>query len=76
MTYLYSFSYQCDVADREQVESVSKAILSEVGDVTILINNAGRRVVRPFFQQNVEEIKTTIDVNLYGECVLWHSTRM
>ncbi|XP_007937692.1 epidermal retinol dehydrogenase 2 [Orycteropus afer afer] len=35
------FAYVCDCSDRQEVYSVAKQVKKEVGDVTILINNAG-----------------------------------
>lgn len=66
MTSLSRSSYQCDVSDREQVDAVSKQILSEIGDVTLLFNNAGVRVVRPFLQHSTQQIEKTMNVNVLG----------
>ncbi|KAM9198164.1 LOW QUALITY PROTEIN: short-chain dehydrogenase/reductase family 16C member 6-like [Dugong dugon] len=35
------FAYTCDCSNRQEVYSVAKQVKKEVGDVTILINNAG-----------------------------------
>ena len=55
------------MSDRGQVEAVSKQILDEIGDVTLLFNNAGVRVVRPFMQHTTQQIEKTINVNVLGQ---------
>ncbi len=62
-----AFSYQCDITNREAVEELHKKILEEIGDVTILVNNAGVRLVRPFLHYKDEQIERTINTNLYGQ---------
>ena len=57
------------MSNREQVEAVSKKILAEIGDVTLLFNNAGVRVVRPFMQHSTKQIEKTINVNVLGNSV-------
>jgi len=39
-------------------------VKKEVGDVTILINNAGIVFVKSFINQSLDEIKQVIDVNV------------
>ena len=36
-----AFSYQCDCTKKEEVYKVAEQVKKDVGDVTILINNAG-----------------------------------
>ncbi len=62
-----AFAYTCDVSSREQVEDLQRAIKSEVGDVTILINNAGVLYCRPFLQHSARQIETVIQTNLMGK---------
>ncbi|XP_020300384.1 short-chain dehydrogenase/reductase family 16C member 6-like [Pseudomyrmex gracilis] len=59
-----AYAYKCDVSNREEVVKVAEKVKKEVGDVTILINNAGIAPVRKFLDWSVEEIKRVIDVNL------------
>ena len=56
--------YRCNVADREEVLRVAKKVKEEVGDVTILINNAGIVFVKSFLNQSPDEIIRVIDVNV------------
>ena len=59
--------YKCDVSRRENVEELAKSIQSEVGDVNILINNAGILCCRPFLQQTANQIEQVVQVNLMGK---------
>jgi len=52
----------CDVADRAQVESA----FAEVGDVDVLIANAGISVRKPFLEIDPADWQRVLDVNLTG----------
>jgi short-subunit dehydrogenase len=56
--------YRCDVSNREEVFKVAKKVKKEVGDVTILINNAGVGIVKTFLNYSNDEVTRTINVNL------------
>ncbi|KYQ48804.1 Short-chain dehydrogenase/reductase family 16C member 6 [Trachymyrmex zeteki] len=58
------YAYRCNVADREEVFRVAKKVKEEVGDVTILINNAGIVFIKSFLNQSPDEIARVIDVNV------------
>ena len=47
--------------------SSSSQIWKEVGEVTIVFNNAGVRLVRPFVQYTQAQIEKMISVNLMGQ---------
>lgn len=64
-----AFGYKCDVSIREQVDNLAKAIRSEVGDINILINNAGVLYCRPFIQHTAQQIEKIVQTNLMGQ--LW-----
>ena len=36
-----AYSFKCDVTKREEIYAVAKKVINEVGNVNILINNAG-----------------------------------
>lgn len=57
-------AYQCNVADREEVFRVAEKVREEVGDVTILVNNAGIGIVKKLLDHSVDEITRVIDVNI------------
>nr|XP_012217368.1 PREDICTED: short-chain dehydrogenase/reductase family 16C member 6-like [Linepithema humile] len=46
-------AYRCDVTNREEVFKVAEKVRTEVGDVTILINNAG--TLRAFLPSMIEK---------------------
>lgn len=56
--------YRCDVANKEEVFKVAEKVKKEVGDVTILVNNAGIVFIKSFLNQSVHEIARVIDVNV------------
>lgn len=56
--------YRCNVADREEVFRVAEKVKEEVGDVTILVNNAGIAFIKSFANHSVDEIERTTNVNM------------
>lgn len=64
--YPKAYAYNCDVTDYAKVHTVVDQIQKEVGDITILINNAGIMPTRPFLQQTKEQIEQTMNVNVLG----------
>lgn len=56
--------YRCDVSDENEVFKMAEKVKREVGDVTILVNNAGIAPVRTFQNYNIKEISQVINVNL------------
>ncbi|XP_076167250.1 estradiol 17-beta-dehydrogenase 11 isoform X2 [Ptiloglossa arizonensis] len=57
-------SYYCDITNREEVYKTAKAVQIEVGDVTILINNAGYVYGKTLLNLPDEEIERTYKVNI------------
>ncbi|XP_067209380.1 short-chain dehydrogenase/reductase family 16C member 6-like [Linepithema humile] len=57
-------AYRCDVTNREEVFKVAEKVRTEVGDVTILINNAGVGIVKTLLNYSDDEITRTINVNV------------
>ena len=55
------------MSDRDAVRDMADRVRREVGDVNILVNNAGIMVTKQFMQQTDEEIMATINVNLMGQ---------
>ncbi|KAF2898500.1 hypothetical protein ILUMI_07671 [Ignelater luminosus] len=62
--YPKAYAYVCNVAKREEVMEVAKKVQKDVGDVTILINNAGIMPCHPFFDHTTEEIHRIMDINV------------
>ncbi|XP_011692672.1 PREDICTED: short-chain dehydrogenase/reductase family 16C member 6-like isoform X3 [Wasmannia auropunctata] len=59
-----AYAYQCDVSKRENVFSVAERVKREVGDVTILVNNAGIMPCHAFLDHTVDEIRRIFDINV------------
>jgi len=62
-----SWVYQCDVSNREDVKTMAMKVRKEVGDVNILVNNAGIMITKQFLEQTDSEVESTINVNLMGQ---------
>ncbi|CAL1687950.1 unnamed protein product [Lasius platythorax] len=58
------YAYRCDVANKEEVFRTVEKVRKEVGDVTILVNNAGIAYVKKLLDQSVDEIARVINVNM------------
>ncbi|GAB1865548.1 NADP-retinol dehydrogenase [Camponotus japonicus] len=58
------YAYQCNITDREEVFKVAKNVREEVGDVTILVNNAGAIYIKKLLNQSADEIVRIININL------------
>ena len=59
----------CDMSDPEQIQQMFDRIESEVGPVSILVNNAGVANPGDFLETSVEDFQTVINVNLIGTFV-------
>lgn len=65
---LKAFAYACDCVKREEVYRVADLIKKEVGDVTILINNAGIVSGKKFMETPDGLIQKTFEVNTISHC--------
>lgn len=59
-------AYLLDVTDKRQVEAVVAAVITDLGKLDVLINNAGLMPIRPMSEVNTDEWDAMIDVNLKG----------
>ncbi|NUB91241.1 3-oxoacyl-ACP reductase FabG [Haloterrigena sp. SYSU A121-1] len=57
---------QADISDPEQVERMAATVRDELGEIDVLVNNAGITVDRTFEDMTYEDWQTVIDVNLNG----------
>ena len=57
------YHYQVDISDRYKVYAAAERVKREVGDVSILINNAGVVTGKRFLECADEQILKTFDVN-------------
>ncbi|XP_014486626.1 PREDICTED: 17-beta-hydroxysteroid dehydrogenase 13-like isoform X2 [Dinoponera quadriceps] len=59
-----AYAYKCDVSKREEIFEVAARVKREVGDVTILVNNAGIMSCHAFLDHTADEIKRIFDINV------------
>jgi all-trans-retinol dehydrogenase (NAD+) len=60
------YAYHCDLRSREELRAVCDCIRRDVGDVTILINNAGIQSFKSFMECKEEEFMSIMRVNLFA----------
>ena len=56
----------CDVTDRQSVAAAIAAAEERLGSLSILVNNAGVVVSKPFFEHTEEDWDYVVDTNLKG----------
>ncbi|RUS91613.1 hypothetical protein EGW08_000586 [Elysia chlorotica] len=61
------YTFVCDVSDRKQVKQVADQVRRQVGDVSILVNNAGVVFGKKLLELTDEEIERTMGVNLMAQ---------
>ncbi|CAL4079381.1 unnamed protein product [Meganyctiphanes norvegica] len=61
-----AWGYKCDVSNREDVRAVSQKVRDEVGDVTVLVNNAGIMPCKPFLKHTPDEIERIFKINVFA----------
>jgi all-trans-retinol dehydrogenase (NAD+) len=66
------YTYSVDVSDREAVYKTADIVRREVGDITILLNNAGIVRGATFLDSKDDDIKKTFDVNIISH---YYTTR-
>ena len=59
-----SIAIQCDVSDPDQVKQMVNLASSELGDITLLVNNAGVAIGEPAEDMSFETWKKVLDTNL------------
>ncbi len=59
----------CDMGDSAQINAMFDRIESEVGPLSILVNNAGIACPGDFLETSLEQFRSVIDVNLTGTFV-------
>ena len=59
-------TYVCDVAKKEQVDSMIKEVINNFGKLDIIINNAGIIQVGPMETFNHEDYKLAMDIMYWG----------
>lgn len=58
--------FQLDITNESDVEEIFEQIYHSVGNIDVLINNAGFGIFKSFESASVEEVKSMFDVNVFG----------
>ncbi|MEF8791193.1 MAG: SDR family NAD(P)-dependent oxidoreductase [Haloarculaceae archaeon] len=61
-----AIAVECDVRDRDAVESLVDAAVAEFGSLDTMVNNAGASFMAPFDDISENGWKTIVDINLHG----------
>lgn len=61
-----AYAFQLDVANPNHVKAVFTQIAREVGEIDVLVNNAGYGIFKEAFETDVHEAKAMFDVNVLG----------
>lgn len=59
-------TYQCNLRDRSEIHHAAIKVKQEVGEVSLLINNAGVVTGKKLMDCTDEDILTTFDVNSFA----------
>lgn len=57
-------AFVCDLSSKESVYKAAEEVKRDVGEITMIINNAGIVVGKPFLELSDESIQRTFDVNV------------
>lgn len=63
-----------DVSNRSEVFEIIDKVQRDVGDITILINNAGIMPTHPLLEHTDEEIERIMKINVLGHFWVVHFT--
>lgn len=58
--------FSLDVSDEDAVERVFEQIYNQVGNIDVLINNAGFGIFKSFEDATIAEVKSMFEVNVFG----------
>lgn len=61
-----AYAFQLDVANPNDVKEIFKQITHDIGEVDVLINNAGYGIFKEAIETDVHEAKAMFDVNVLG----------
>ena len=65
-----AYGYVCDVTDEAAVETFVSVVEKEVGDIAILVNNAGIIIRKPMHEMTAGEFRKVIDIDLNGPFIM------
>ncbi|ODM93968.1 17-beta-hydroxysteroid dehydrogenase 13 [Orchesella cincta] len=62
-----AYGYEVDVSDRQKVRTAAEQVKTDVGDITMIINNAGIMPCHSFLSHNPKEISRAFEVNVLSQ---------
>ncbi len=63
------YTYKCDISDEKKVTETVQKIEQEMGNVDVLVNNAGVVTGKTFDQLTMKDFRRTMDINFFGHLV-------
>lgn len=66
-------SCRVDVTNREKVLETANKVLTEVGDVTVLVNNAGIMPQHEMLKHTEKEIRMVFEINTVAHCWMYQA---
>ncbi len=66
-------AFACDITDRAQIDRAVAETEKVLGPISVLVNNAGWDIFRPFLQTSPEEWEKLIAINLVGALHMHHA---
>ena len=68
-----AMAFTCDITDRAQIDAAVEGARTAFGPVSVLVNNAGWDIFRPFLKTLPDEWRQLIDINLVGALHMHHA---
>lgn len=65
--------FKCDVTDAESCRETVRAAVDKLGEIDVLVNNAGVEVLTPFADADLGQMRQIIDVNVIGLLQMTHA---
>lgn len=66
-------AFECDIASRPSVNGAIAAVTTKLGQIDVLMNNAGWDVFRPFIKTDAAQWDKLIAINLTGALHMHHA---
>lgn len=66
-------AFACDITERAQVDQAVGAVTAALGPISVLVNNAGWDLFRPFLDTTPDDWQRLIAINLVGALHMHHA---
>lgn len=66
-------AFACDITDRAAVDAAVAAVTGRIGEIDVLVNNAGWDIFRPFLKTDPADWDRLIAINLVGALHMHHA---